>query len=253
MAFPRRTAQSSLLLLIVRSITIQRTLKGTSGSLVISATLLALTASAGMATVTPAGMSALGNATQAIIVEAPSTASTRATVRLFAFNAGNWKAIRAGMPARVGYGGMSQPTRRHEGDGTTPMGIYSLVYGFGSRPDPGITGFKWRRTNPLACWSSTRSAYNRWVGRKPCLAPDENLWANRNLAYRYAAVLDFNYAHPVFGRGSGIFLHVMRPGSPTSGCVSLAERDLVALLRWARPGVRVVIGTTATLAALKTQ
>lgn len=227
------------------------TLKSTAGSLVMSATLLALMASTAMATVTPTGMSALGNAKQAIIVESPSMASTRATVSTFAISEGNWQSIRSGMSARVGYGGMSEPTLRHEGDGTTPMGAYSLVYGFGSKPDPGMTGFKWRRMDPLSCWSGAPATYNRWVELKPCLSNDESLWDSRNDAYRYAAVIDFNYANPIFGRGSGIFLHVMRPGS-TAGCVSLAERDVVAILRWTRPGVRIVIGTSASLAALKT-
>ena len=34
---------------------------------------------------------------------------------------------------------------RREGDGTTPVGIFGFVYGFGSRPDPGMRGFADRR------------------------------------------------------------------------------------------------------------
>jgi hypothetical protein len=61
-------------------------------------------------------------------------------------------------------------------------------------------------------------------------------------------VIDFNYRDPVFGRGSGIFLHVATH-SPTAGCVSLPERDLLGVLRWMRPGVRILIGPTRWLRA----
>jgi L,D-peptidoglycan transpeptidase YkuD (ErfK/YbiS/YcfS/YnhG family) len=128
------------------------------------------------------------------------------------------------------------------------MGNYGFVYGFGSRADPGMTAFGWRRLRPSSCWSATRANYNRWTERSPC--PGEALWPSAGRAYRYAAVIDFNYRRPVYKRGSGIFLHV-QTGGPTLGCVSLRERDLLAVLRWLRPGTRIVIGTTASLRARK--
>jgi L,D-peptidoglycan transpeptidase YkuD (ErfK/YbiS/YcfS/YnhG family) len=66
----------------------------------------------------------------------------------------------------------------------------------------------------------------------------------------YGFVFDFNHAHPVFGRGSGIFLHVSHH-SPTAGCVSLPEADLLGVLRWMRPGVRILTGPTRWLRSLK--
>lgn len=148
--------------------------------------------------------------------------------------------------ARIGYRGLSIPTERHAGDLTTPMGVYRFVYMFGSRRNPGIRRFRWRSLEPGDCWSGSRRHYNRWVRRSPCGASDEDLWLNHALAYRYAAVISFNYDHPVYGRGAGIFLHV-RMRRPTHGCVSIAQRPLVRLLRWARPGLRVAIGTPAYL------
>ncbi len=84
-----------------------------------------------------------------------------------------------------------------------------------------------------------RADYNRWVTR-PCTR-GEDMWKNARVAYRYGAVIDFNYWRPVYKRGSGIFLH-QQTGGPTAGCVSLREADLVAVLRWMRPGVRIVMG-----------
>jgi L,D-peptidoglycan transpeptidase YkuD (ErfK/YbiS/YcfS/YnhG family) len=200
--------------------------------------------------ITPDGMRGLEHATRAIVVQAPSRPSTRAVARTYAraTTTGRWRQARPAMPARLGRNGLSTPARRHEGDGTTPMGTLGFVYGFGSRPDPGVTGFAWRRLSPTSCWAVSRAAYNRWIDASPC--PGEDLWASARLAYRYAAVIDFNYGHPVYGRGSGIFLHV-QTGRPTAGCVSLAQRDLLPVLRWLRPGTRIVIGTTAYLRSLR--
>jgi L,D-peptidoglycan transpeptidase YkuD (ErfK/YbiS/YcfS/YnhG family) len=203
-------------------------------------------ASAKVAEVSPDGMRGLDGASQVIVVASSSTRSTRATTRTYERSAGGWRIVRRAMPARLGWNGLSVPTRRHAGDGTTPMGNYGFVYGFGSRPDPGMTGFRWRRVVNGSCWAGTRRHYNRWVDRTPCNPADENLYSNAGRAYRYAVVIDFNYARPVYRRGSGIFLHVMKDG-PTAGCVSLREPDLVAVLRWMRPGARIVIGTRSYL------
>jgi L,D-peptidoglycan transpeptidase YkuD (ErfK/YbiS/YcfS/YnhG family) len=192
------------------------------------------------APITPDGMSGLEHATQAIVVQAPSRRSTRASARTYARadTTAGWHLVRGAMPARLGRNGLS--SHRHEGDGTTPIGTFGFVYGFGWRPDPGLHGFSWRRLTPRSCWAATRADYNRWIERSPC--PGETLWSSAGRAYRYAAVIDFNYAHPVYGRGSGIFLHV-QAGRPTAGCVALDERDLLGVLRWMRPGARIVIGT----------
>ena len=220
----------------------------------VTTTLLALAAPAtalAAPPVTPDGMRGLGGATRAVVVAANATRDTTATARTYARAAGGrWRVVRNAMPARLGSGGLGEPAARHEGDGTTPMGVYRFVYGFGSRPDPGLTGLRWRRLTPGSCWAGDRGSYNRWVHRTPCGPRDEDLWSSARVAYRYAAVIDFNYRRPVYGRGSGIFLHA-QTGRPTRGCVSLREPDLVAVLRWLRPSTRIVIGTVARLRSLK--
>jgi L,D-peptidoglycan transpeptidase YkuD (ErfK/YbiS/YcfS/YnhG family) len=204
------------------------------------------------AAVAPDGISGLGTATQVIEVATNGIDTTHATVRTYERDrpGERWSLARPGMPARVGVDGLSHPARRQAGDGTTPIGLYGFVFDFGSRPDPGVEGFEWRRLVPGSCWSGTRAAYNRWVHRVPCAPGDEDLWVNAARAYRYAAVIDFNYRHPVFGRGSGIFLHE-GTGGPTAGCVSLPQADLLAVLRWMRPGAKILIGPSSWLRTLK--
>jgi len=200
--------------------------------------------------VNPTGMPGLASADRVIVVSTNGMRTTRATARTYRREGDRWRIARRAMPARVGVNGLSRPARRRAGDGTTPIGNYGFVYGFGSRADPGMTGFRWRRLVPGSCWAGTRRRYNRWVRRTPCARADENLWSYARLAYRYAAVIDFNYRRPVFGRGAGIFLHV-GTGGPTAGCVSLGQRDLLAVLRWMRPGTRIVIGPARWLRSLK--
>jgi L,D-peptidoglycan transpeptidase YkuD (ErfK/YbiS/YcfS/YnhG family) len=185
-----------------------------------------------------------------MIVTAPTMHSTHALVRRYDLGR-NGRYHRTGgvAHARVGLAGLSHPRQRHTGDGTTPMGIYGFVFGFGSQPDPGMTGLHWRALRPGSCWAGTRRHYNRWVRRRPCAPADENIWASEATAYRYAAVIDFNYHHPVFGRGSGIFLHRRLP-TATHGCVSLNQPALLRTLRWLRPTTKIVIGTPSSLARL---
>jgi L,D-peptidoglycan transpeptidase YkuD (ErfK/YbiS/YcfS/YnhG family) len=94
------------------------------------------------------------------------------------------------------------------------------VYGFGSQPNPGMRGFSYRRLQPNSCWSGSRADDNRWVTR-PCTY-GESLWKNRRVAHQ-------------------------QTGGPTAGCVSLRPKDLVAVLRWLRPGTRIAMGPAGHL------
>jgi L,D-peptidoglycan transpeptidase YkuD (ErfK/YbiS/YcfS/YnhG family) len=200
--------------------------------------------------VNPNGMRGLGGATQVIEIVANGMHTTHAAARTYRFDRERWRLVHRAMPARLGWAGLSYPARRVAGDGTTPIGNYGFAFDFGSRPDPGVEGFEWRHLRPGDCWAGTRAAYNRWVERTPCAPADEDLWLNAGRAYRYAAVIDFNYANPIYGRGSGIFFHVATHG-PTEGCASLPERDLLGVLRWMRPGTRILIGPSRWLRGLK--
>jgi L,D-peptidoglycan transpeptidase YkuD (ErfK/YbiS/YcfS/YnhG family) len=200
--------------------------------------------------INPNGMRGLGAAERVVEIATRGMRTTHASARTYQLHGSHWRTVRGAMPARVGYSGLSHPAQRHAGDGTTPIGDYGFVYDFGSRPNPGVTGFRWRHLVPGSCWSGTRADYNRWVRRTPCDPADEDLWVNQRLAYRYAAVIDFNYRHPVYGRGSGIFLHE-QTGDATEGCVSLRQADLLAVLRWMRPGTRILIGPSRWLRSLK--
>ncbi len=229
--------------------------QGSMAALLLVAALGLLAASAASASIAPGinpnGMRGLESVDRVIEIATTRMRTTIATARTYERSAARrWRIVREAMGARIGYNGLSRPARRHEGDGTTPIGDYGFVYDFGSRPNPGVTGFRWRRLVPGSCWAGTRADYNRWVTRTPCAPADEDLWSSHALAYRYAAVIDFNYRHPIYGRGSGIFLHE-QTGGPTAGCVSLGQANLLSVLRWMRPRTRILIGPSSWLRSLK--
>ena len=177
---------------------------------------------------------------QRIVVTAPSTHATIATLRVQECSRtvlGPWR-------ARVGRNGLS--AHRHEGDGTTPLGTFAIgptVYGLD--PNPGVK----LRYHRLVCgdwWDEDPRSptYNRFrhvaCGTTPPFGGgSEALW-RATVAYRELAVIQFNTSPVVAGRGSGVFLHD-DTGGPTNGCVSLPRPQLIALLRRLRPGARIVI------------
>jgi L,D-peptidoglycan transpeptidase YkuD (ErfK/YbiS/YcfS/YnhG family) len=185
---------------------------------------------------------ALQGCPQRIQVTAPTVRSTTATLTVRECGKlvfGPWR-------ARVGRNGLSAHHR--EGDGTTPTGTYAIgpvVYGID--PDPGVS----LRYHRLACgdwWDEDPGSrtYNMFrhvaCGTSPPFAGgSEALW-RITPAYRVFAVIQYNAAPVVPGRGSAIFLHV-DTGRPTNGCVSLRDSELQRLLVKLQTGATIRIQT----------
>lgn len=205
----------------------------------------------------PMGLSSVDDARQVIVVTAPTARSTVATLRAFALTNGTWHLAFHPIRARVGRRGWLGATRRREGDGTTPEGIFTVgTTLYGTRPNPG-TALRYHRLVPGDYWDEnprTGAAYNTFrhssntnCARNPFGGGTECLW-RESPAYNYLAVIDFNA--PAAGPyGSGIFLHVGLAAA-TSGCVSVAQFELVRILRWLRPAAapRIVLAGPTELA-----
>jgi L,D-peptidoglycan transpeptidase YkuD (ErfK/YbiS/YcfS/YnhG family) len=166
----------------------------------------------------------------------------------------NWRLRFGPWRAEIGYGGLRN--HRHEGDGSTPTGVYGLESTlYGNRSNPGGLHLRYHH---LVCgdwWDEDPYSpeYNRFVhvpcGTTPAFGKgSEALWTEQ-VAYPYFAVLRFN-VDPVRGGpdapGSGIFLHAW-VGGATAGCVALPKARLLDVLRWIRSGRHpmVAIGTQA--------
>lgn len=165
-----------------------------------------------------------------------------------------WKAVFPAWRAETGYGHLRDV--RHEGDGSTPTGVFPFgLTMYGNDANPGGLHDAYHQ---LVCgdwWDEDPFSpeYNRFVhvrcGSTPPFASwSEALWTETT-AYPYLAVINFNDRPTIGGKnapGSGIFLHAWVDG-PTAGCVALPLSDLLEVLRWLKPADHPVIeiGTDA--------
>jgi L,D-peptidoglycan transpeptidase YkuD (ErfK/YbiS/YcfS/YnhG family) len=183
------------------------------------------------------------SAQQLVTVVTPSRRSTIAALSFWTRGGdGCWTRAAGPWSARVGRSGLS--AHRREGDGTTPIGTFALGPMYGIEPDPGVR-FPYHRVVCGDWWDadSRSPTYNRFrhvrCGARPPFAAGEALWRSTT-AYRHLAVIGFNAAPTVPGRGSAIFLHAAT-GRATSGCVSLPLPQLVSVLRRLDPDEKPVI------------
>jgi len=145
----------------------------------------------------------------------------------------------------IGRSGVTASKR--EGDGATPAGTCKLDEmlwrsdrSLGRRP---VCALPARPIRPDHGWCDAPSDrnYNRTV-RHPYPASAERLWREDHL-YDIVVVLDYNRRPRVRGRGSAIFLHLVRPDyAPTEGCIALCELDLRLLLSRVGRGSQIAIG-----------
>jgi L,D-peptidoglycan transpeptidase YkuD (ErfK/YbiS/YcfS/YnhG family) len=194
-----------------------------------------------------------GSARQLVVVDAPSFGSTTSTLTTWVKTGSTWQPAMPAMPATNGYSGWEYAASRHEGDGSTPIGLYpigSTIYG--NDANPGIS-YPYHQLMCGDWWDEDSSSpgYNTFEHvacgtTPPFAATSEALWTETN-AYPYLAVIDFNT--PAAGPyGSGIFLHA-DIGQPTNGCVSLPLADLVSVLQWLEPTMdpMVVMGPDSVI------
>jgi L,D-peptidoglycan transpeptidase YkuD (ErfK/YbiS/YcfS/YnhG family) len=187
------------------------------------------------------------SATQLITVSAPGLHTTSATLRVWRRSGGCWSPVFGPYTARVGRNGLRAD--RHEGDGTTPIGTFTILPRmYGNATNPGVA-FDYTRLRCGDWWvEDPRSpAYNTFqrvgCGVRPPFKVTTPDMSKSVHAYAYLAVIGFNMNPIVPGRGSGIFLHVQVSAS-TNGCVSLPRAQLLRVLRWLRPAPapKMVIG-----------
>ena len=182
---------------------------------------------------------------QLVVVHAAGSLDTTGTLETFAKTTNGWKAVHGPVTARLGRSGFSQ--QHKEGDGSTPVGVFSISESFGIKADPGAK-LPYRQVGPADWWISdvnTPALYNTWQTEP--VRWDRNAaehLIDKGVSYDYVAVLDYNrFPAPVVGDGSAIFLHVTN-GKPTSGCVAIDESTMRDIVRWLDPAKhpKIVMG-----------
>jgi L,D-peptidoglycan transpeptidase YkuD (ErfK/YbiS/YcfS/YnhG family) len=179
-----------------------------------------------------------------LTVIAPSARSQTAIFQMYRRTGACFQSVAGPYAAYVGINGVS--ARHHEGDLTTPIGLFGIeTTMYGVDPNPGVT-YRYHQFTCGDWWDEDpRSAlYNHFVHVRCDTTPNiagnsESLWT-KVPAYDYFAVVNYNTSPVVPARGSAIFLHVSK-NSPTTGCVSIAKVHLLKVLRLLRTSEHPVI------------
>ena len=151
---------------------------------------------------------------------------------------GNWtKQIET--ECEYGKNGFSKD--RHSGDNTTPIGIFPLLYAFGTEKNVN-TKMEYRQITENSYFSDddeNLKEYNTWI-ESSIPIKGEHLIDYRK-EYQYAIVIGFNINPKIKGRGSSIFLHCKGEKNYTSGCIAINKESMIYLLEKIKKGAIIVI------------
>lgn len=139
----------------------------------------------------------------------------------------------------IGKGGVRPAIEKKEGDGASPIGVWSLrrVLYRPDRIERPQTGLPVMEIAPDDGWCDAPddAAYNRAV-KLPYPASAENLWRDDHV-YDVIVILGHNDDPVVPGAGSAIFWHLAQPDfRPTEGCVAVPRAVMLSALALAKPG-----------------
>ena len=197
--------------------------------------------------------------TQLMVATAPDWNSAQGTLRLYERKGkGPWMAQGDAIPVLFGKNGLAWGTglagqkesglRKKEGDGRAPAGIFSIgkIYTYDAQLPAGAK-FPFRQVTEADAWIDdvTLPEYNRFVTiPDPANPPpwfEKQKMRHNDFAYRWLVEVRHNSDPPVAGEGSAIFFHIRRGTTrPTAGCTTMAEDNLVRVIKWLRAERRPV-------------
>ena len=174
------------------------------------------------------------------IVLVDYTGGSNATLSVHEKKAGVWKQVFQ-CPAYVGKNGIGKTV---EGDKKTPVGTFNLTTPFGIKDDPGAKMAYTKVTKyHYWCGASDSGYYNQLIDERVTdrkhTSSDEYLIDYKGV-YNYCMFIDYNAAGEPH-KGSCIFLHCTGSNKYTAGCVAVSEDAMAKIIRWAAPGVKIVV------------
>jgi L,D-peptidoglycan transpeptidase YkuD (ErfK/YbiS/YcfS/YnhG family) len=189
---------------------------------------------------------------QLIVATAPDWNTDHGQLRLYERAPGGpWRAVAEPWPVLFGKNGLAwgrgvagqdEPgLHKQEKDKRAPAGIFKVgeVFGYEATLPPG-GDYPYHQVSDADAWvdDSRSPYYNQHVIVDPKNLPP---WFSRekmksgDFAYHWLIEIQHNEHPAIPGEGSAIFFHIRRGVThPTSGCTSMAEENLVRIIRWLR-------------------
>ena len=212
---------------------------------------------AALAAITPGASRAgdLDGAKQLVVSVAPTWDSVNGKLQRFERAGRGWKAVAPPVAVLYGKGGLvwgrgvfgtEEPgTHKVERDGRAPAGVFRIgtIYTYDAALPAGAD-FPFHTVGAGDAWIDdvTHPQYNQHVVVNPALPPawfEKQKMRHGDFAYRWLVEIRHNSDPPAPGAGSAIFFHIRRGATrPTAGCTTMAEENLVGLIRWLRADQR---------------
>ena len=191
--------------------------------------------------------------TQLIVGIGPDWNSRRGHLQRFE-RAGkdNWSPVAPPVPVLFGKNGVAwgsglagkneKGLRKAERDGRAPAGIFRIgkIYTYDAQLPPG-SDYPFHQVTKADAWVDdvNNPDYNRFITiPDPANPPPwfaKQKMRHNDFAYRWLVEIRHNADPPVPGAGSAIFFHIRRGvDRPSTGCTTMAESELVKLIKWLR-------------------
>lgn len=188
---------------------------------------------------------------QLIVSVAPGWDSNTGRLQCFERSGDGWKPATAAWPVLYGKNGLvwgrgvlgtNEPgPHKRERDGRAPTGVFRIgtIYTYDSALPPGAK-FPFHTVGAGDAWIDdiNHPEYNRHVVINPKNPPpwfEKQKMRHGDFAYRWLVEIRHNSDPPVPGEGSAIFFHIRRGTTrPSAGCTTMAEENLIALMRYLR-------------------
>ena len=142
----------------------------------------------------------------------------------------------------VGKNGISK--EKIEGDYKTPKGTFELekLYYRSDRLNKPFTKLKCVKINNSMGWCNNikdKINYNKLVNTKK-KTKYEKLYRKDN-KYDLIIPIKYNFIKPVSFKGSCIFIHLTKDYKPTAGCIALAKKDFLIMLKLIKKNTKIKI------------
>ena len=176
---------------------------------------------------------------QILLVEQAKETMSRGTLFLLEKINGNEWQERLQCDAYLGKNGID---KTQEGDRRTPTGDYGMCMAFGATEDPGSLVPYTKLTDTMYLCGD-KEYYNQFIDVSKinhiCSNNSEHL-IRYIPQYNYALIFDYNKEN-IYGKGSAIFLHCYGSYPYTLGCISVAEENMIKILKTVDKNARICI------------